>query len=118
MGDNIFGCEAASQAYYKKSCFRLSLSEASRLAATLAMPSRLSRSTARVFFIQKRVEVIANNLYKRHMLDDSGYTPSRDRPAQGFVRRLHGRAAPAPVQKRPLPANPAPAGKPKRKHWF
>jgi monofunctional biosynthetic peptidoglycan transglycosylase len=118
-GDNIFGCEAASQAYYKKSCFRLSLSEASRLAATLAMPSRLSPLNGKSVFIQKRVEVIANNLYKRHMLDDSGYTaiagfaPPRDSSADSTVA-----AAPAPVQKRPLPANPAPAGKPKRKHWF
>lgn len=83
-GDTIFGCEAASQTYYKKPCSRLSMTEASRLAATLAMPSKLSPINAKSVFIQKRVEVIANNLYKRHILDDSGYrvvsghTPPRD----------------------------------------
>jgi monofunctional biosynthetic peptidoglycan transglycosylase len=73
-GDNVFGCEAASQAYYKKPSSRLSLSEAARLAAVLAMPSRLSPLNPKSVFIQKRVAVIANNLYKRHVLDDSGYT--------------------------------------------
>jgi monofunctional glycosyltransferase len=72
-GDNVFGCEAASQSYYKKPSKRLSMSEASRLAATLAMPSRLSPLNEKSVFIQKRVEVIANNLYRRHLLDDSGY---------------------------------------------
>jgi monofunctional biosynthetic peptidoglycan transglycosylase len=73
-GDNIFGCEAASQQYFKKPCSKLSINEASRLAATLAMPSRLSPLNDKSVFIQKRVTVMANNLYRRHMLDDSGYT--------------------------------------------
>ena len=73
-GDTVFGCEAACQYYYKKSCTRLSMSEASRLAATLAMPSRVSPLFANSVFIQKRVEVIANNLYRRHLIDDSGYS--------------------------------------------
>jgi monofunctional biosynthetic peptidoglycan transglycosylase len=72
-GDDIFGCEAASQQYYRKPCSHLSMSEASRLAATLAMPSRVSPLNMSSVFIQKRVEVIANNLYRRHMIDDSGY---------------------------------------------
>jgi monofunctional biosynthetic peptidoglycan transglycosylase len=73
-GDNIFGCEAASQAYFKKPCSRLTMNEASRLAATLAMPSRISPLNDKSAFIQKRVTVMANNLYRRHMLDDSGYS--------------------------------------------
>jgi monofunctional glycosyltransferase len=73
-GDDIFGCEAACQQYYRKPCSRLTLTEASRLAATLAMPSRVSPLNAGSVFVQKRVEVIANNLYRRHLLDDSGYT--------------------------------------------
>jgi monofunctional biosynthetic peptidoglycan transglycosylase len=73
-GDTIFGCEAASQAYYKKPCSRLSLSEASRLAATLAMPSKLSPLNDKSAFIQKRIAVMASNLYRRHLLNDSGYT--------------------------------------------
>jgi monofunctional biosynthetic peptidoglycan transglycosylase len=91
-GDTIFGCEAASQEYYRKSCARLTLSEASRLAATLAMPSRVSPLNANSIFIQKRVEVIASNLYRRHLLDDSGYAtvsglpPPKDLvPADTFV---------------------------------
>jgi monofunctional biosynthetic peptidoglycan transglycosylase len=73
-GDTIFGCEAASQRYYKKSSSRLSFAESSRLAATLAMPSKLSPLNDKSVFIQKRLEVIANNLFLRHMIDDSGYT--------------------------------------------
>ena len=72
-GDDIFGCEAASQQYYRKPSSHLTMSEASRLAATLAMPSRVSPLNANSVFIQKRVEVIANNLYRRHLIDDSGY---------------------------------------------
>jgi monofunctional glycosyltransferase len=83
-GDDIFGCEAASQQYYRKSSSHLTMSEASRLAATLAMPSRVSPLNTGSVFIQKRVEVIANNLYRRHLIDDSGYisvsglTPPKD----------------------------------------
>jgi monofunctional glycosyltransferase len=73
-GDTIFGCEAASQVYYKKPCSKLTIGEASRLAATLAMPSRVSPLNGKSVFIQKRIEVMANNLYRRHMIDDSGYT--------------------------------------------
>jgi monofunctional glycosyltransferase len=73
-GDNIFGCEAASRQYYKKPCSKLSINEASRLAATLAMPSKLTPLNDKSAFIQKRVTVMANNLYRRHMLDDSEYT--------------------------------------------
>jgi monofunctional biosynthetic peptidoglycan transglycosylase len=91
-GENIFGCEAASEEYFRKSCARLTLSEASRLAATLAMPSRVSPLNANSIFIQKRVEVIASNLYRRHLLDDSGYAtvsglppPKDSLPADTFV---------------------------------
>ncbi len=73
-GDTIFGCEAASQVYYRKPCSHLSMIEASRLAATLAMPNRISPLNDKSMFIQKRVAVMANNLYRRHMLDDSAYT--------------------------------------------
>ncbi len=73
-GETVFGCEAASRMYYKKPCSHLSIQEASRMAATLAMPSRVTPLNTASVFIQKRVEVIANNLYRRHMIDDSGYT--------------------------------------------
>ena len=73
-GETVFGCEAASRLYYKKPCSHLSIQEASRMAATLAMPSRVTPLNSTSVFIQKRVEVIANNLYRRHMINDSGYT--------------------------------------------
>jgi monofunctional biosynthetic peptidoglycan transglycosylase len=73
-GDKIFGSEAASREYYKKSCARLTINEASRLAATLAMPNKLSPLNSKSGFVQKRIEVMANNLYRRRMIDDSDYT--------------------------------------------
>jgi monofunctional glycosyltransferase len=72
-GDNIFGCEAAAREFYGKPSSKLTMAEASRLAATLAMPSRISPLNDKSAFIQKRVAVMANNLYRRHLLDDSGY---------------------------------------------
>ena len=91
-GDNIFGCEAAARGYFKKSCAMLTMAEASKLAATLAMPSRLSPLNEKSAFIQKRVTVMANNLYRRHMLDDSEYTelsglpPPKDSLADSTAR--------------------------------
>jgi monofunctional glycosyltransferase len=91
-GDNVFGCEAASQQYYKKPCSKLTIGEASRLAATLAMPSRVSPLSGKSVFIQRRIEVMANNLYRKHILDDSGYTslsglpPPNDSPADTTPR--------------------------------
>lgn len=126
-GENIFGCEAASQAYFKKPCIRLSWSEASRLAATLAMPSKLSPLNAKSTFIQKRVEVIANNLYNRHMLDDSGYisvagfAPPKDTSADSAAKAsapLQPQSS-APKQKRSaLPAQKSTKGTQKHKSWF
>jgi monofunctional glycosyltransferase len=42
LGDGIFGVEAASQRYYKKSCGSLSQSEAAMLAAVLPNPRKYS----------------------------------------------------------------------------
>ncbi len=72
-GDSIFGCEAAAQRYFKKSSSKLTLGESVRLAATLASPERLSPLNVKALFLQKRVEVIANNLYLKHIIDDAGY---------------------------------------------
>jgi len=73
-GDSIFGCEAASRCYFKKSCSHLSLGEAARLAATLVSPERLNPLNTKSIFLQKRIEVIANNLFLKHIIDDSAYT--------------------------------------------
>lgn len=85
-GDNIFGCEAASLRYYKKTCARLTLGEATRLAASLVSPERLTPLNENGF-LHKRIDVIANNLYKKHLVNDSdfigafGFKPSNDSAA-------------------------------------
>jgi monofunctional glycosyltransferase len=73
-GDSLFGCEAAAQSYFKKSSSRVTLGEATRLAATLASPERLHPLNMKSILLQKRIEVISNNLYLKHIIDDSVYS--------------------------------------------
>jgi monofunctional glycosyltransferase len=73
-GDSIFGCEAASRYYFRKSCSRLTMGEATRLAATLVSPEKLNPLNAKNGFMQRRIEAIANNLFLKHLIDDSAYT--------------------------------------------
>ena len=79
-GKAIFGCEAAARCYYKKSCKNLTRSEAARLAAVLAMPSKVSPLNENSTFIGRRMAVIANNLLLHHLIDDSGYTALTGNP--------------------------------------
>jgi monofunctional biosynthetic peptidoglycan transglycosylase len=72
-GKNIFGCEAASQYYYKKSCRNLDLAQATRLAAVLAKPNSLNPHYTKSILLKKRLRVIGDNLYRRHLIDDSTY---------------------------------------------
>jgi monofunctional biosynthetic peptidoglycan transglycosylase len=72
-GDNIFGCEAASRRYYKKTSARLTLGEATRLAASLVSPERLTPLNENSGFLHKRIDVIASNLYKKHLVSDSDF---------------------------------------------
>lgn len=72
-GKNEFGCEAAAQKYFKKSSRNLSRAEAARLAAVLAMPTRVTPNNPQSSFILRRIAVIANNLYLHKVIDDSGY---------------------------------------------
>jgi monofunctional biosynthetic peptidoglycan transglycosylase len=72
-GKYIFGCEAASQFYYNKSCKHLSVDQASRLAAVLAKPCRMNPNYMKSSYIQKRLRVIGDNMYRRHQIDDSTY---------------------------------------------
>ena len=72
-GKNIFGCEAASQFYYKKSCKNINLDEATRLAAVLAKPCRLNPHYTKSILLKKRLRVIGDNLYRRHIIDDTTY---------------------------------------------
>jgi hypothetical protein len=60
------------------------LNEATRLAASLVSPERLTPLNERSGFLQKRIVVIAANLYKKHFINDSdftdafGYSPPHD----------------------------------------
>jgi monofunctional glycosyltransferase len=73
-GDTIFGCEAASRYYYHKPSSRLTLNEASRLAAALVNPEKINPLNGNSRFMQRRLEVIANNLYQKRLVNDSNYT--------------------------------------------
>jgi monofunctional biosynthetic peptidoglycan transglycosylase len=70
-GEKIFGCEAASRYYFKKPAKKLSYPEASKLAAVLAKPCKLSPVYTKSGFMDKRLEVIATNLYRKHLIGDS-----------------------------------------------
>lgn len=72
-GRHIFGCEAASQFYYKKSAKKLTRIEAARLAAVLAKPSSLTPLQSKSVFMGKRIAVIAQNLYLHRTIGDSDY---------------------------------------------
>lgn len=72
-GKTVFGCEAASRLYFKKSCRNLSPNEAALLAAVLAKPRKVSPMSPNSSFIEQRVAVIAANLYLHRLIDDSGY---------------------------------------------
>ena len=72
-GKNIFGCEAAANVYYRKSSANLTRLEAVRMAATLAMPTRITPHHTKSTFMARRINVIANNMYLRGKLDDAGY---------------------------------------------
>ncbi len=82
-GKNVFGCEAASNLYYKKSSRTLNRSEAARMAAVLAMPGRLTPHHTRSNFMAKRLAVIANNLYLMGNIDDEGYSSLTGQPPPG-----------------------------------
>lgn len=72
-GKNIFGCEAAAKTYFRKSSSELTRSQAVRMAAVLAMPSKLTPHHTKSIFMGKRILVIANNLYLKGVIDVSGY---------------------------------------------
>ena len=71
-GKNIFGCEAASQFYFKKSSKDLNRMEAALLAAVLAMPSKLT-PFHKTMFMNKRISTIATNLYYHKTIDAEAY---------------------------------------------
>jgi monofunctional biosynthetic peptidoglycan transglycosylase len=72
-GKNIFGCEAAARFFFNKSCKKLSFDEAARMAAILAKPSTLNPHSEKSMLLQKRILVIANNLFLNKKIDTDGY---------------------------------------------
>ena len=113
-GDSIFGCEAASRCYFKKSCAHLTLGEASRLAAVLVSPEHLNPLSSKSLFLQKRMDVIANNLFLKHTINDSvfmqlcGKPPPHDSLADSLSAIKAAFAAPPPsatfITKTPHPS--------------
>lgn len=78
LGDGIFGAEAASQVYFKKSASEISVTQAARLAAILPSPKRYS-AVAPSAYVQKRVEWI------KKQMSYWGYKMTYD---QEFVKKM------------------------------
>ena len=72
-GKTTFGCEAASRQYFGKKSKNLSTHEAARLAAVLVAPARLSPVNASSGFMQRRLAVIAANLYSHSSISAESY---------------------------------------------
>ena len=72
-GKDIFGCQEACKAYYKKSCSKLSVDQAINLAAMLASPGKHHPNMRESRFMQQRRAVIYQNMFpkKDSLLVDS-----------------------------------------------
>ena len=72
-GKDIFGCQEACLAYYKKSCSKLSVDQAINLAAMLASPGKHHPNMRESQFMAKRRAVIYQNMFpkKDSLLVDS-----------------------------------------------
>lgn len=68
MGDGIYGAEAASQAYYHKSCTKLSKNQAALIAACFPNPRRWSPDHATPY-IRHRQYLILRNMRRLGPLD-------------------------------------------------
>ena len=83
-GVDIFGCEEASQAYFRKSCAKLNVDQAINLAAILASPGKHHPGMKQSQFMAKRRTVIYQNMFPRNdsLLVDSlkalNQPPSQD----------------------------------------
>ncbi|MCL2208129.1 MAG: monofunctional biosynthetic peptidoglycan transglycosylase [Fibromonadales bacterium] len=72
-GKNIFGCETASQHYYKKPCAKLTVDQSVNLAAMLASPGRHHPEMRESRFMRERRNMIYRNMFppKDSVLVDS-----------------------------------------------
>lgn len=64
-GPTIFGCEAASQEYFKKSAFKLNLDQSINMAAVLASPGKHNPNGRYSRFMASRRTVIYQNMFPR-----------------------------------------------------
>ncbi|MCQ2106557.1 MAG: monofunctional biosynthetic peptidoglycan transglycosylase [Fibrobacter sp.] len=64
-GKDIFGCQAACQAYYRKSCSKLSVDQAINMAAMLAAPAKHHPNMRESQFMAKRRAVIYQNMFPK-----------------------------------------------------
>ena len=64
-GKTIFGCEAASQEYFKKSAFKLNLDQAINMAAVLASPGKHNPNARYSRFMASRRTVIYQNMFPK-----------------------------------------------------
>lgn len=64
-GKDIFGCEEASQAYFRKSCAKLNLDQSINLAAMLASPGKHHPGMKESGFMARRRAVIYQNMFPK-----------------------------------------------------
>lgn len=64
-GKDIFGCQEACRAYYKKSCYKLSIDQAINMAAMLASPGKHHPNMRESQFMAKRRAVIYQNMFPK-----------------------------------------------------
>ena len=97
-GPNIFGCEAASRHYFKKSAKKLTMYESSRLAAMLAKPATMNPHGSKSKFLWSRLKVIADNLYGKGLIGDSAYVDISGVPPPRRDTVTSEEPAPQPIQ--------------------
>ena len=103
-GDGIFGCEAASRAYFGKSCAGLDMGEAALMAGAIINPREHSpaKPTRR---LMRRQQIIMRRMGFREAPKAApapSVAPSNETPVQVIV------PVPAPFPSPPLPSNKTP----------
>jgi monofunctional biosynthetic peptidoglycan transglycosylase len=70
FGDQVFGVEAASRHYFRKPAVALAPEEAVRLASILTDPRRLSPSSQRLRWLNRKRRMIARRLHERRVIGE------------------------------------------------
>jgi len=86
-GQDMFGCEVASQEYYHKSCAKLTMDQAINMASVLASPGKHRPDMMNSQFMAKRRAVIYSNLFgpdsTRDSTDSTGDTTQKQSTTPG-----------------------------------